>query len=98
MRKETGIAMGIVAVAVVSIGLWFGLSGSPQEVKPDHAITAPADPAPDQKRVDAVIETDESESPVENDVTRIIVVNPDDGEVSTLLSEKVIKEGKVVDR
>lgn len=103
MRKETGIAIGVVAVALVLIlaGLFWPSApdapvvteSTPVEIneyeKDDDAVELPGRAVPDRY-------PDEENG--SHDVTRIVVVDPDGEEITDLLSEKVIVDDKVVDQ
>lgn len=102
MRKATLIAVGAVA-AVASIVVWMMVSTSPEtevvtpETSPEVVETVevlrPSDRFSDEA------ESEESEGLLDDgDVTRIIVVEPEGDEISDLLSEKVIRDGKIVDK
>ena len=103
MRKETGITIGIVAVALVLI-----LAGLFWPSTPDApAVTGSVSVEVDGHKKDEdtaelpgreVPESYPNEDDGSRDVTRIVIVDPDGEEITDLLSEKIIIDDKVVDQ
>ena len=103
MRKETVIAIGIVAVALVLIlaGLFWPSAttetpvvSEPVSVEIDgHKMTDTAE-LPGRPVPDSYPDGDDGN----RDVTRIVIVDPDGEEITDLLSEKVIINDEVVDQ
>ena len=104
MRKETQIAVGVVAAVVVSILAWLVISTSSESEAPAPVVksetvefeamelTEPQGSQSDEKI------SGEEDFLDEGDITRIIVVEPEGDEISDLLSEKIIRDGKIVDK
>ncbi|USE34681.1 hypothetical protein [Endozoicomonas sp. SCSIO W0465] len=91
--------MAIVAVLLLlGAAGWFFLSKNdgPEELPVTDVITIQQDvlQTPMEDRADSTdMEFDEL-----SEETRIILVEPDNGELSDLLSEKVLRDGKIVDK
>lgn len=106
MRKETIIAAGVVTAVVVGIFGW--LLSSSQSGKTETAsetvieldgVDDPATVFLDQDELPGRPVPEYSDDFVEpQDVTRIIIADPDGDEITELLSEKVIVNDKVVDQ
>ena len=103
MKKETGIAVGVVVVALVFIlaGL-FWPSGSDQVVDPEPVAVDIEGLKEIEDTVDlpgrAVPDSYPEEENGRREVTRIVIVDPDGEEIKDLLSEKVIINDEVVDQ
>lgn len=103
MKKETGIAIGVVAVVLVLILV--GLFWQSTRDIPTVTESVPVEIDDHKKGEDvvelpgrAVPESYPNEDDEGHDVTRIVIVDPDGEEITDLLSEKVIIDDKVVDQ
>ncbi len=103
MRKETIVAVGVVAFVVVAVLGWLIFSvDTDQDALPAKAVVEKVEQpsmANDEPEDNIEPEFDEMDDFVDaGDETRIIVVEPGGDEISNLLSEKVIKDGKIIDK
>ena len=106
MRKETYVAVGVVTAVVVSVVIWLVASSSsaPTPDKPTQSADTVMTESTETERMNNSIDDDRDwsdqgeEVSGSSDVTRIIVVDPKESEITELLSEKVIKDGKIVDQ
>lgn len=103
MRKETVIAGGVVAVALllITVGV-FWPSTSDRIVEHEPATVEIDGYALDKDTAElpgrAVPDHYSNDDDGSRDVTRIVIVDPDGEEITDLLSEKVIINDEVVDQ
>ncbi|KEI71058.1 hypothetical protein [Endozoicomonas elysicola] len=97
MSKKVVVLVGGILLVICAAGWLFFAENDEPKVLPvsdvisiqEEIVETPAEEssfAPD-------MEFDES-----SEETRIILIEPDDGKLSDLLSEKVIRDGKIVDK
>ena len=103
MKKETGIAVSVVAVALVLILAGLFWPSAPNESVDTEPMAVEIDGL--KKNEDtvelagrAVPDSYPDDDNDRREVTRIVIVDPDGEEIKDLLSEKVIINDKVVDQ
>lgn len=103
MRKETVIAGGVVAVALLLIMAGLFWPSTPDQIVDSEPLAVEIDGL--QKEKDAVElpgravpDSYPDDDDGSNDVTRIVIIDPDGEEITDLLSEKVIINDEVVDQ
>ncbi len=98
MRKETAVALGIVATVIVVVVLgWFLLAPEPVVVQENE--TELAEQSTVVEDIPESIDEDPLSQNIDNDVTRIIIESEnEDTDISNILSEKVIINDEVVDK
>lgn len=97
MSKKTVVLVGGILLALCAAGWLFFAQNDEPTVLPvsevmsiqEEVIATPVE----ESDYSLDMEFDES-----SEETRIILVEPDDGKLSDLLSEKVIRDGKIVDK
>ncbi len=97
MSNKT-IAIVVAVLLILGVAGWFFLAKNdgPEEVPVTDVISIQQDVVEmpvEENAYSPDMEFDES-----SEETRIILVEPDNGELSDLLSEKVIRDGKIVDK
>ena len=101
MRKETGIAIGVMVAAVVSISAGLMMSSSEKketEQMVELEVPVAAEPVMEDELPGRPVPDYSADFEEPEEVTRIIIANPDGDEITELLSEKVIVNDKVVDQ
>ena len=100
MSNKT-IAIIVVAVLLIlGVAGWFFLAKNdgPEEVPVMDVISIQQDQDVVEMPVVENAYSPDMEFDESSEETRIILVEPDNGELSDLLSEKVIRDGKIVDK
>lgn len=97
MSNKT-IALVVALLLTLGMAAWFffAKNDEPQELPVTDVISMQQEVVKtpvEERAYSPDMEFDES-----SEETRIILIEPDNGELSDLLSEKVIRDGKIVDK
>lgn len=97
MSKKTVVFVVAIFLAICVVGWFFyAKNDSPEELPVTDVVSV--EDVTSEASVKEITEYPEIDFDAPSDETRIILVEPDNGELSDLLSEKVIRNEKIVDK